>query len=151
MLMEVLIDEYSVSTAITEANYKMIETSEAAEMRLYWESMSWAGCSVLLRWASFPDRRKELSHVKTLVCSFDLWRLCSIALTSTWFERASFWSRVRYATAASHNLFDASQQNCYFWQFYLRLYVWLLSLPVKFQVTIHVHVCLFVRHYLAEM
>lgn len=45
--MEVLIDEYSISTDIIEANYKMIETffrrkqrrKQKAEKRLCWESM----------------------------------------------------------------------------------------------------------------
>lgn len=45
----------------------------------------------------FPDRRKKLTHVKTLVCSFDLWTLRSIALTSMWFQDTSFWCGVRYS------------------------------------------------------
>lgn len=64
----------------------------------------------------FPDRRQRLSRVKTLVCSFDLWRLCSIALTSTWFERTAHILLLHHSTfffLTSANLIVTSASLCH--------------------------------------
>lgn len=125
LLMEVLIDEYSISTDIIEANYKMIETSQKAEKRLCWESMRWTGCSVLLRWGSFQIVERSLVMLKPWCTALIFegfaplhWPWYDLTIQPFDLEsdilllhHKSFWCR-------SSTLFF-----CYWCQLYLRLYI----------------------------